>query len=378
VLTRREPSPPFSEDDVDYLKSLSERLALLLDNAALLDDAARALTELGASKSFYSALLAHATDMVTIIDGAGAVRWASPSASRVLGYSPEEFLGHDNLNLVHLDDRARVAVRLGEMLAGGQHGETDRFRMRRKDGSWCWVETSVSDARQDPAVRGIVVNARDVTEEVNSRREVEERSRGQQEVLDSMPMSTALLDAEGTVVATNAAWRRFATRNGGSEDCGDHQNYFAVCVAAGDPLSLQVHDGLRAVLRSEVPEFTLVLPCPSPTSDRWYQMHIAPLTAGGGGAVVYYVDITKNKQYAAEMAHRAAHDYLTGLPNRVALVAALRDALVSHEGRESGLAVLFCDLDQFKLVNDSYGHEAATRCSSRSRSACAAWRASST
>jgi diguanylate cyclase (GGDEF)-like protein/PAS domain S-box-containing protein len=370
LATRQDSRPPFSPSDVQRLQTAAEELALLLDNARLVEDVEQALAQLRSSRVFHSAVLAHSSDMVTVVDEGGAVRWASPSASRVLGWSSEELLGHDNLSLVHPEDRSRVAVRLGELLAGAPYGTNDRFRLRRKDGSWCWVEASGSDARSDAAVAGIVINARDVTAEVDSRSEVEERMRGQQQVLDAMPMSTALLDADGNVVAVNASWRCFPTKHARTpepagdrptaDECGDvvGGNVLAVCLAAGDETSLEVHAALRAVLSGTRAEFTTVLPCATPTGDRWYEMHVAPLTAGGGGAVVYYVDITENRRYAAEMAHQAAHDYLTGLPNRVALVAALHDAIAAHAGREAGLAVLFCDLDQFKLVNDSYGHEA--------------------
>jgi len=68
------------------------------------------------------------------------------------------------------------------------------------------------------------------------------------------------------------------------------------------------------------------------------------------------VDLTESRQHEAELAHRATHDHLTGLPNRAAFLNLLSDALDAAQGFSSLVAVLFLDLDRFKVVNDSLGH----------------------
>ena len=76
-----------------------------------------------------------------------------------------------------------------------------------------------------------------------------------------------------------------------------------------------------------------------------------------GGVVVNYRDITERKTFEERLRHQAFHDPLTGLPNRALFMNRLGHALIRMERREKATAILFLDLDNFKLVNDSFGHE---------------------
>ncbi|HEX5227949.1 MAG TPA: PAS domain S-box protein, partial [Bryobacteraceae bacterium] len=88
---------------------------------------------------------------------------------------------------------------------------------------------------------------------------------------------------------------------------------------------------------------------------------ISPIRKPNGGlsgAAVIARDISERKQVEREMAHRALHDHLTGLPNRLLLSERLSQSIASAERASSGAAVIFIDLDSFKFVNDTLGHEA--------------------
>jgi diguanylate cyclase (GGDEF)-like protein/PAS domain S-box-containing protein len=77
--------------------------------------------------------------------------------------------------------------------------------------------------------------------------------------------------------------------------------------------------------------------------------------------VVQVLDLTERKQAEQQLAHHAHHDPLTGLPNRTQLTTRLREALVRGSAGGSGVAVVFVDLDNFKVINDSLGHNAGDR-----------------
>ena len=96
----------------------------------------------------------------------------------------------------------------------------------------------------------------------------------------------------------------------------------------------------------------------------WNELGVAAMN-GSDGPVANHVgtvnDVTERKALEEEFAHRAFHDPLTGLPNRALLVERLEHALARSARGEGRVAVLFLDLDRFKVINDSLGHETGDR-----------------
>jgi diguanylate cyclase (GGDEF)-like protein/PAS domain S-box-containing protein len=115
------------------------------------------------------------SEIVTIVDPDGTLRYASPAWQRVLGYDPEEEIGKMNvLDHVHPEDLGHVLEETAEALAeGGIATNTVEYRFRHRDGSWRWMESVGTYLLDDPAVRGVVVTLRDISE----RKEAEEALR---------------------------------------------------------------------------------------------------------------------------------------------------------------------------------------------------------
>lgn len=80
-----------------------------------------------------------------------------------------------------------------------------------------------------------------------------------------------------------------------------------------------------------------------------------------GGLVAYFHDVTRHRVLRDALAHRAFHDPLTGLPNRTLFADRLEHALEMSKRRNGYVTVLFLDLDNFKNINDEYGHETGDR-----------------
>ncbi len=92
----------------------------------------------------------------------------------------------------------------------------------------------------------------------------------------------------------------------------------------------------------------------------WIQLNVTVVNDGDGRPLHFIAqmqDITERKRAQAELAHQALHDPLTGLPNRLLFLDRLEVALARLGRRDGAVAVLFLDLDRFKLINDSHGHE---------------------
>ena len=110
-------------------------------------------------------------------------------------------------------------------------------------------------------------------------------------------------------------------------------------------------NGLDARVRVVRPEGT----------HRWVEVRTQPVRDASGvvtGQVGTLHDVTEVQQYQDELAHLALHDPLTALPNRVLLLERLEVAVTRARETNTTLALLFVDLDRFKVVNDSLGHHA--------------------
>ncbi len=113
----------------------------------------------------YVALLAHATEMMAIVDDAGVIRYVSPAVEPVLGYRAAELIGRRAPELYHPDEREHRESILAEVAAKAGRVRRGELRFRHRDGAWRLLDCTWTNAIADPAVGGIIVNSRDVTQE---------------------------------------------------------------------------------------------------------------------------------------------------------------------------------------------------------------------
>lgn len=121
----------------------------------------------------YRRLIENSADVITILDIAGTIRYESPSVERVLGYKPEELSGKFAFDLVHSDDRPRLLDVFNGAIQTRELSAPLEVRCRHKDGSWRVLEGMVQNFLDDPAVQGVVVNSRDITQRKQAEAQVE-------------------------------------------------------------------------------------------------------------------------------------------------------------------------------------------------------------
>lgn len=119
---------------------------------------------------FFEALLANSGDVLTLLDEKGHYIYHSPAIKEMIGIEPEEALGFFAADIVHSEDRERVANRILYCLANKGVRLSESFRLPHADGSWRWVEADVRNLLNDPDIQGVLVVSRDVT----SRRRLED------------------------------------------------------------------------------------------------------------------------------------------------------------------------------------------------------------
>jgi PAS domain S-box-containing protein len=151
------------------------------------------------------ALIRHSFDAVALTRPDGTVDYASPAIAGILGRTPGEFIGGNGFEHVHPDDIEAVRTRYNEVLARPGASVTLETRFRHEDGSWRWVESRLTNLLDDPSVRGVVSNFRDITE----RKLAEEQLRRKQEELadfiENATVGLHWIGPDGTILWVNRA-----------------------------------------------------------------------------------------------------------------------------------------------------------------------------
>jgi len=176
-------------------------------------------------------------------------------------------------------------------------------------------------------------------------------------VIEQSPLAIHVLTPDGFPLLSNSSWKNLW--NPGEDPVSrnvfqDKQLQAAgliskieECLLTGETVtSTLLHDPARTVRRGSV---------------RWLQTYVYPVIDESGRVsevVVTIADITGRKDLEERLEHQALHDPLTGLPNRSLFLDRVEHALSRTERYEGKISVLFVDLDNFKVVNDSLGHEA--------------------
>ncbi|HWB83075.1 MAG TPA: ATP-binding protein [Bryobacteraceae bacterium] len=125
----------------------------------------------------FRALIENNSDAISLLDADGRTLYASESTTRVLGYGPQEFVGRRCVEQVHPEDTGDFTRSLQEALEKPRHPVYWQARLSHKLNGWCWVEGTATNFLQEPDVRAIVANYRDITSRKASEADREKRER---------------------------------------------------------------------------------------------------------------------------------------------------------------------------------------------------------
>ena len=441
------------------------------------------------SEERFRSLVQNISEIITILEADGTIRYVSPAVERVMGYKPEEQVGINAFASVHPEDREQASNTFAGILKRpGLHPPLE-FRVPHKDGSWRYLEHVVNNLVDDPSVRGVVITSRDVTERKEMDRKLREAEQRYRTLIERVP-AVVYIQELGLPGSAMYMSPQIQTLTGySSEECRDSDLRWRMVhpddrerirledERAGEPGEIftteyrVVHrDGRIKWVRNEAvvvedevsgtrywqgfmlditerkrfeealerlsrrhemvlesagegifgldldgnatfinpaaarmtrweaeelvgrPQHEVLhhtKPDGSPYPREQCPIHAAledgtthsredevfwrkdgtsfpveymssPIRQDGEvvGAVVTFKDITERKALEQQLHHQAFYDPLTGLPNRALFMERLEHASTRANRRDSRIALLFVDLDNFKVINDSLGHKA--------------------
>ncbi len=158
---------------------------------------------------WFGALLADSSDLIAVLDDQARVIYANPAAQRILGFVPDEQLGRNTLELVHPADLDAITALFFEATRRAGRAPPAVFRFQTASGAWRTLEATATNCLGDPAIRGIVVNAHDVTEQTNLSRTLGTLSKSNQVLVHATDETSLLADSCRSIVSSGGyllAW----------------------------------------------------------------------------------------------------------------------------------------------------------------------------
>lgn len=303
----------------------------------------------GDTQTCHRLLAENCSDMIAVLDLDGRYVYVSPASVPLFGQTEADLLGHRAVEYAHPDDAGKLPALIAEIRRTPMV-HTLTFRRRRHDGQYCWVESKLQGILgPDGAVSEIILTARDISE----RRQAEEELHLAALAFEALH-GMIITSPDGTILRVNEGFTHIT-------------GYPADEVVGRNPSLLRSGRHDRKFFRSL---WDSVIRTGSWKGEMWNRrkngeiypqwLSITAIKAASGETTHYvgsFADITQHKADTDKIEHMAFYDPLTRLPNRRLLEDRLHQALaISLRSKREG-ALLFIDLDNFKTVNDTLGHD---------------------
>ena len=150
-----------------------------------------------------SALLEHSSDRIGVLDEAGRYTYVSPAVEHLMGHDPGDLVGESGFEYVHPEDRPQVREAFESVLANPEETLTVEYRVRDADGEWRWVESRGTNRLDDPAIEGVVINSREITDRRERQRRLSEERAFTESVFAALPDVFYAFDRDGNFLRWN-------------------------------------------------------------------------------------------------------------------------------------------------------------------------------
>ena len=233
-----------------------------------MEDATTPVDDSKREAEWYRTLVEEVNDLATVVDTDGTITYVSPAVTRILGYEPNELIGHEGYEFVHPDDRERNAAAVETVLSDPSEPQTVEVRFQHADGSYRWIEATMRNRVADGLIDGILLSSRDITERKQYEIEVRELAEEYESLLNNVEDAIFLVNItqsdddvrfeferlspsyeRQTGITTEEVQGRTPRDVFGDEQGAELEANYHRCVNAGEPISYQeelwVEEGAR-------------------------------------------------------------------------------------------------------------------------------------
>jgi diguanylate cyclase (GGDEF)-like protein/PAS domain S-box-containing protein len=356
-LIRKDETKRYVEASISLLKDPSGKPIGFRGIVRDITERKQAEEALRQSEEKYRTILESMEEGYYEVDLAGNFTFINDSMCRALGYSKEELIGMNNRQYTDQENAKRLFQAFNEVYRTGKPGRGFDHELIRKDGSKRYAEGSIvlqKDFSGKPiGFRGI---ARDITERKKFERILQQERETFFSILQKEPYGALLINTDETFLYINS---EFTAITGYTiKDVPNGREWFRK--AYPNP---EYRHKIIAVWKQDI--------IPRKGVDRVWsvvckngevkEIEFKLTFLDDGRVIVMLSDVTERKRTEEELAYKATHDLLTGLPNRMLFKDRFNVAMAQAQRFRKKLAVVFLDLDRFKEVNDTLGHDAGDR-----------------
>jgi diguanylate cyclase (GGDEF)-like protein/PAS domain S-box-containing protein len=308
------------------------------------------------SEQRFRALSEHAPVGILQTDEHGSCWYANGRFCEIVGRSEDDLRGAGWLAILRRDDHTGALDRWVADLGEGT-GFDGEFRVTRPDGTAVHVRATAGPIHADAGrAAGFVITTQDISERVGAQRRLSEQEQLFRNTLENVAFGAVQLDPAGRVVYCNP---HLAELLGRPAESVAGLDWFAEIVP---PERSWTREAFAQSMLGEAQRPHHENHVLTASGERrviaWSTIVHHDADGNVSGAISLGEDVTERRRDEQRVSHLAYHDDLTGLPNRMSFSDHLVATVAEAERGEAQIAVLFCDIDAFKLVNDSLGHAA--------------------